>query len=328
MSNFSNQKMKLLYIMKIFLENTDEDSPISLAQIIEKLSFYNIKAERKSIYSDIALLKAFGIDIEMHKSKGVGYYVASRDFEIPELKLLLDAVQSSRFITVKKSRILSKKLLNLVSKNQAKSLKRQSFISDQPKTLNETIYYSVDRLNTAINQGKKVMFKYFDYNPQKQRVYRKNGATYETTPVSLCWNNDKYYLIAYSPKYDGYANYRIDRMSDVVVSNENADNYDKKHFNTAVRSKQSFGMYSGDIVKAHLRFDNSQVNVVLDKFGSDVHLINNGDTFDVYVEIQSSPVFLGWMFQFGDKAEIIAPESLRNDFLALSKSILNRYNSN
>lgn len=311
--------------MKIFLEESDEDNPISLAQILDKLSLYGIKAERKSIYSDIALLKTFGIDIEMVKSKGVSYYVASRQFEIPELKLLLDAVQSSRFITTRKSQTLTKKLLTLVSKYQAKDLKRQSFISEQPKALNENIYYSVDRLNTAINKGLKITFKYFDYNQQKERVYRKDGKNYNLTPVSLCWNNDKYYLIAYNPKYDGYSNYRIDRMSDVSVSKTKADLYDKKQFNAAVSSKQSFGMYSGELVEAHLRFDNSQVNAVLDKFGADVSLFNHNDTFDIFVKIQSSPVFLGWMFQFGNKAEIIGPDSLKEEFLSLTNSVLDRY---
>lgn len=317
MPSSSNQKMKLLYLMKIFLERTDEGHPLTTAQLIDALAEYGITAERKSIYTDIALLRKFGLGIESRKTTTVGYYIDSRTFELPELKLLVDAVQSSRFITARKSNDLIKKLSLLTNSYQAKELKRQVVMSERPKPLNEEIYYSIDAIHTAINGRFKIDFQYFDYTPDKKRTYRKNGEVYCHTPMALCWSDDKYYLICYSSKYDDFAQYRVDRMSHVRVSGEAADKVDKKRFNVAEYTKQMFGMYAGELVRAKLRFDNSLVNTVLDKFGAGLPLQACGDCFEVTVDVSASPVFLSWMFQFGDKAEIVAPDSLRASMTAL-----------
>lgn len=311
MPSSPNQKMKLLYLMRILLEKTDGEHALTLREILTELQGYGIQAERKSIYSDLELLRQYGIPIETRKSKSYGYYVDGGQFELAELKLLVDAVQSSRFISSKKSEELIKKLSSLTSVHQAKELKRQVYVADRPKTVNESVYYTIDAIHTAINHGQKISFRYFDYDTAQKRVYRKAGESYCQTPVALCWSDDNYYLICYSIKYDGFTHYRIDRMSHVAVRDEEADQFDKKRFNLAQHAKRTFGMFSGQKVRATLSFDNSLVNVVLDRFGKGVLLHKRGDCFEINVEVSASPVFLGWIFQFGGKAKIVAPESLQ-----------------
>lgn len=327
MPSSPNQRMKLLYLMKIFLERTDENHPLTTAQLIDALAEYNITAERKSIYTDIALLCQFGLCIESRRNRTMGYYIDARTFELPELKLLVDAVQSSRFITARKSNELIKKLSSLTNIHQAKELKRQVVMSERPKTLNEEIYYNIDAIHTAINGRFKINFQYFDYTPDKKRVYRKDGEIYCHTPMALCWSDDKYYLICYSSKYDDFAQYRVDRMSHVQVCAEAAEKVDKGRFNIAEYTKQMFGMYAGELVRAKLRFDNSLVNTVLDRFGADLPLQACGDAFEMTVDVSASPVFLSWMFQFGNKAEIVAPDNLRASMTALIVENAKKYES-
>jgi predicted DNA-binding transcriptional regulator YafY len=284
---------------------------MTIADIISTLAAYDIKAERKSIYGDMELLRQFGIDIEIQRNKTVGYFVADRQFELPELKLLVDAVQSCRFITNKKSEELINKLSSLTSSQQAKQLHRQVFVADRAKTINETVYYSIDQIHYAINENKKIAFKYFDYDISKNRIYRKQGELYQATPVSLCWNDDNYYLIAYSTKYDGLTHYRVDRMSEVNVLDETGDKFDRSKFNIAEHAKRVFGMYEGEVVRARLSFYNSLVNVVLDHFGKEIILAPTVDGwFEITVDVSISPVFLAWIFQFGERAEIQAPDRL------------------
>lgn len=325
MPSSPNQKMKLLYLMKIFLERTDEHHMLTISDLISALDEYDVNAERKSLYSDMELLRKYGLNIEMRKTKSVGYYIDSRQFELPELKLLVDAVQSSRFITTKKSNELIKKLSSMASVHQARELKRQVVMAERPKPMNESIYYNIDAIHEAINSWNKIEFKYFDYDTNKNRVYRKEGDKYCQTPVVLCWNDDKYYLICYSSKYDGFTHYRVDRMSDVTVCHDAADKYDKKKFNVAEHTKRVFGMYGGELVTAKLRFDNSLVNTVLDKFGTGLPLRKNSDCFEITVDVADSPVFLSWVFQFGEKVEILAPDSLRKSMCASIEKLYARY---
>lgn len=317
MPSSPNQKMKLLYLMKILLERTDTDNTLTMQEIIIALADYDIQAERKSLYTDMELLRQFGLSIESRKSRTVGYYIDARDFELPELKLLVDAVQSSRFITAKKSEELIKKLSSLTSIHQSKQLKRQVYVADRPKTANESIYYNIDAIHTAINDQKKISFRYFDYDISKRRVYRKNGEPYCQTPVALCWSDDNYYFICYSSKYDAFTHYRVDRMYDVTVCEEDTDKFDRKRFNIAEHAKQTFGMFSGELVKATLRFDQSLVNVILDRFGKDISLYRKDGCFEISVDVSTSPVFLGWIFQFGSKAKIISPDTLQQAMKAM-----------
>ena len=311
MPSSPNQRVKLLYLMKILLEKTDEKNTLTMNGLISELSFYGIKAERKSIYSDLENLRQFGFDIETVRGKATSYYISHRQFELPELKLLVDAVQSSRFITEKKSEELIAKLSTLTSQAQALNLKRQIYVAGRPKSINEQSYYSVDAIHNAINDKKKIAYKYFDYNVRKKRVFRKDGALYQVTPITLCWDSDKYYLVAYVAEHDELRHYRVDRMSDVVVTEEAADKFDTGKIDAAQHIKRVFGMFSGELVRATLAFDNFFVNVVLDYFGKDTKIVpkDNG-WFEVMVDVSVSPVFLGWIFQFGGKAVIKEPSSL------------------
>ena len=311
MPNAPNQKLKQLYLMKILMEQTDEDHPMSVKDLIDELGRYGISAERKSLYADIERLKDFGIDVDSQKTSTVGYYVGHRQFELAELKLMVDAVQSSRFITAKKSAGLIKKIAALGSVHQAKELNRHVFVEGQPKTINESVFINVDTIHAAINGNKKISYKYFDYNAKKRRVYRKNGELYIQTPVALCWKDDSYYLIAYSAKHDGFAHYRVDRMSNVSVLDEPRDNIGRDRFDVAEYTKKIFGMYSGEIIRAKLSFDPSLVNVVFDRFGRDVFITEESDGWvTISAEVSASPVFLGWLLQFGSRAKIKEPDSL------------------
>jgi predicted DNA-binding transcriptional regulator YafY len=324
MANAPNQKLKQLCLMRILLERTDEEHTMSVKDLIAELRLYGIAAERKSLYADIERLVEFGINVESRKSGTVGYFVADRSFELAELKLLVDAVQSSRFITPKKSAALIKKISALGSVHQAKQLNRQVFVDGLPKAMNESVFYNVDAIHAAINEGKKISFRYFDYDPGKRRAYRKSGALYTQTPVALCWKDDSYYLIAYSAKHGGFAHYRVDRMSGVTATDEPRD--DIGAFDAAEYSKKMFGMYGGELVRASLSFDPALVNVVIDRFGQDVSLTAESDgNVTVRAEVSASPVFLGWLAQFGSRAEILAPDSLREAMRAFLAEAAKQY---
>lgn len=310
MPSSPSQRMKLLYLMKILLDRTDESNPLTIRQLLSSLEEYGIHAERKSIYSDLELLRQYGLDIVGPQEKTYGYYVGQRLFELPELKLLVDAVQSSRLITHKKSEELIGKLSSLLSNVQAKQLNRQVFMAERPKTINETVYYSVDAIHTAIHEKRKIRFRYFDYNAAKKRVYRKEGDYYCQTPLALCWADDNYYLVCYSAKHQSLVHYRVDRMSDVSFCTEAGDPIDQKRFNVAEHAKKVFGMFGGEMVHATLAFDPCLINVVMDRFGKDVRLIPKDGKVEIQVEVSNSPVFLAWIFQFGDKARILGPTSL------------------
>ena len=327
MPRYSSQRIKPLVIAKILLENTDENTFLTTSDLVQALAEYEIPVERKSIYNDIDALRQFGLDIELKRGRQGGYYIASRDFELPELKLLVDAVQSSRIITDKKSSILIDKLSKLTSKEQAKQLNRQIHMQGRAKMRNEAVYYAIDAVHTAINTAKKISFRYFDYSISKSQIYRRAGKEYIRTPVAMCWNDDNYYLVTFDSSFeDPFASYRIDRLTDVKVIEEEAEQYDTNSFNLASYIKQHFGMFTGQTIDAKIIFHESLVSVVLDQFGSDTGLIKyDQDRFMILASVSASPVFLGWIFQFGDKVEILEPESLRDAMRDMLKSGLDRY---
>ena len=318
MSNTPNQKLKQLYLMKILLEQTDEEHPMTVKDLITQLSLYGITAERKSLYTDIERMTDFGINVETHKTTTVGYFVGDRQFELAELKLMVDAVQSSHFIPTKKSAELIKKIAALGSVHQAKQLNRFVFVDNQPKTINDSVFSSVDAIHSAINEQKKISFKYFDYNAKKRRVYRKNGALYINTPIALCWKDDNYYLIAYSAEHGEIRHYRVDRMDKVSVLDEPHDDIGREYFDVAEYTKKIFGMYGGELVHATLSFAPSLLNVVFDRFGRDIRITEEADGWATFnADVSESPVFLGWMLQFGSQAKIKAPDSLITAMKAL-----------
>ena len=322
MPKSSNQKLKILYLMRILLTLTDETHMLSVNDMIAKLAGLGVEAERKTIYDDIETLKRFGLDIVMEKTKTYGYYVAGREFELPELKLLADAVQSSRFITERKSLQLIRKLESLVSVYDAGKLRRQVFIQDRVKSMNESIYYSVDALHEAISEGKKISFRYFDYDINKKRVFRRNGARYVVSPVALTWNDENYYLITHSEDHEGLTHFRVDKMHDVQKLAERRSD-EAASFNLADYSKKLFGMFSGETTDVKLRLGSHLTSAIIDRFGKDAIMIADGDEhFTVTVRVVLSPVFYGWLFQFGELCQVLSPQSLKDELKLRAENLI------
>lgn len=316
---FSNQKLKMLYIMKILLEKTDEEHTLTVPEIISELAKLGISAERRSIYDDIEYLKLFDIDICTKKSKTTGYFVANREFELPELKLLVDSVQSAKFITQKKSLELISKIEKLTSKENAKQLHRQVFVTNRVKTLNERIYYNIDKIYDAISTNKQIKFKYFDINISKEKVFRKNGEFYIQSPVSLTWNDENYYLITYNKKYDDYVHYRVDKMDCIELSDKERI-LSEKPFDLSVYTKTMFQMFGGEEVRVSMKFENELVGVIYDKFGIDIPIIKADDNhFICNVNVAVSTQFLSWIISFGSRAEILSPDSVVEQLYNLLK---------
>lgn len=327
MAKKGNQKLKILYLMKMFMEQTDEDHSISISDMIHELERYDIPAERKSIYADIETLKTFGLDINVRKSRSTEYHLASREFELPELKLLVDAVQCSKFVTHKKSHELIKKIESLTSKKQAQTLQRQVYVANRAKSINENIYYNVDKLHMAIAENRKVSFKYFDYTVDKEKSYRKDGERYYISPYSLSWDDENYYLIAYYEKHDNFVHYRVDRMSDIHILDEVREALkDETQFNVAEYSKKTFNMFNGVDEVVRLEFDNDLVNQVLDRFGADINIEKVSDSsFCIRTMVKVSSTFFSWVAQYGSKIRIVSPENTRDEFVAFLKDIVRQY---
>ena len=328
------QKQKILYIMKYFLEKTDEEYGVTVADILDYLEDHDIIAERKSIYNDIETLRDFGMDIVKAKSGKITLFsLASREFETQELKLLVDAVQCSRFITQKKSRELIRKIESLASENQAKALHRQVIVANRVKTSNEEIYRNIDSINRAINNRRKISFYYTQWAVSRtgaKKIYRErrhDGLRYLVTPKALTWDDENYYLIAYDKDADIIKHFRVDKMEDIAVEDARSDTgvaVDK--FDIAAYTKQVFGMYGGELVKVRLRFDNELIGVVVDRFSDKVFISPNNDgTFTVVAEVMLSPQFFGWLFSFGGQARIISPKSAKNRFAAYLDEVAENY---
>lgn len=323
----SNQKLKLLYLLKMLIEKTDEANTMTINDMIAELERYGITAERKSIYDDLEALRHYGLDIATRKSKTTDYFVAGRLFELPELKLLVDAVQCSKFVTHKKSNDLIKKIESLASNKQAQSLHRQVYVSNRVKTINESIYYNVDSLHASIAENKKVSFKYFDYDIKKEKLFRKNGDKYTVSPYALSWDDENYYLITFSTKYNGFTHYRVDRMAEIDLIDEERDPLpERAHFDIAEYTKKVFNMFGGDEVTVQIQFDNSLVNAVIDRFGKDIVIGKMDDSsFNIWIKVAVSSTFFAWISQFGNKVKILSPEPVIEQYKNCMKEILMQY---
>lgn len=324
MPRSDNQKLKILYILDYLQKNSHRDKPVRAGELIDMLERYGIHCDRKTIYSDIAALQDFGVDILCQPGRGGGYYVASQSFELPELKLLIDAVQSSRFLTEKKSRALIEKLCTLCSAQDAKLMQRDVYVSGRVKSMNETIYYAVDTIQEAIAQNRQIRFRYFDWGLNGIREYRDRA--YTASPYGLCQDNENYYLLALSPRH-GITSYRVDRMSDIALSDEArvpCPELTGKHLTEY--ANRMFQMYSGSRVSVKLRFRRELANVVVDRFGKDTMLIPDGEDWFVFtVEVAVSPLFLSWVMGFGSKATILYPQSVIDQCRQLCREILGQY---
>lgn len=308
-----NQKLKMLYLAKIFSEDTDDLHSLTMPEIVEKLASYGVNADRKTLYLDFEELRKFGLDIIADQvGHNCFYHLGSRDFELPELKLLVDSVQSAKFITDKKSNALIRKLESLVSKHEAKQLHRQVIITGRVKTMNESIYYNVDKIHDAINSGCQIRFKYFQWNVKKQMELRKDGAWYQISPWALIWDDEYYYLVAYDAVDNMIKHYRVDKMLRISIIDQKREGQEVfKQFNTPQYSKSLFGMNSGEEVAVTLEADNIMAGVLIDRFGKDIFLAPVDDNhFRAIVNVTVSNPFLGWMMSLGRNIKIVAPQSV------------------
>ena len=308
------QSQKTLRIEQMLLERTDEDHKLTaevIAQILEN-EYVGLTAERKAIYRYIDALRDVDIDVN-HDSDG--YFIASRTFELPELKLLVDAVQSSKFITEKKSSELIKKLGTLASTHQAKTLRRQVYAAGRIKSMNESIYRSIDGIHTALIENKRITFQYFDWNEKKEKVYRHNGGVYTADPLLLCWNDEKYYLIAYDIEAEKIKHFRVDKMDRMHMTDDIAKTKKFTSDEIAGYTDRHFGMYGGEEVKVALRCRNDLAGVIIDRFGKDVTFRTSPDGyFTVSVPVAESVHFFTWVLNFEGGVSIVSPAGVKERF--------------
>lgn len=313
MARNANQKLKVLYLMKILMERTDERHSMTMPEIIDALAEYDISAERKSVYGDIQSLQDYGLDIIGEKNgKHYRYYVASRQFELPELKLLVDAVQSSKFVTERKSNELIKKLEHLGSRHEARQLQRQVYVSGRIKTMNESIYYNVDEIHNAISSNVKIRFQYFQWNVKKEMELRHGGKFYCISPWGVSWDNENYYMIGYDSESGSMKYYRVDKMLNLSASEEPREGGKAfKELDMAALSRKTFSMFAGEEQYVKLEFENRMAGIVIDRFGKEASLLKKGeDHFVVNVNVAVSRQFLAWIISLGDGVRILGPETV------------------
>lgn len=313
MSDNNCQKIKLLKIVELLRQETDEQHPIPTREMCKRLASINISCDRRTLGRDISTLNKQGYEVMFTwQGREKAYYVEDRSFSVPELKILIDAVQAASFITERKSSELIDKLAALGGSHRAEILKSNMVCFNTRKHSNEAIYYNVGYLEEALQKKNKASFYYFDLDETGERVYRKNKERYIVDPVALVFHEDNYYLMCYSPKYEAIVNYRVDRMDSVAVEEDSVcDAALLQETDLAEYTEQVFKMYNGPKEDVVLQFDQSLLGAVYDKFGEDTKVIRSSDTTLVAtVKVQISPTFWGWVFQFGGKMWIISPKEM------------------
>ena len=324
----TNQKLKLYYLSRIMLEKTDDEHMLTMPEIQEALRAYDVTADRKSLYDDLEALRVLGIDIVGEKAgRSYYYHVGGKQFEIAELKLLVDAIQSSKFITEKKSNELIKKLTSMASMYEAAQMKRQVVVQDRVKTMNESIYYSVDDVHRAIAENRQISFEYMKWNEKKTMEPRRDKP-YVVSPWALTWDDENYYLIAYDEDTDSIKHFRVDKLKSILVLNEKRAGKEKfKEFNLAKYSRMSFGMFGGEPTRVKIAFENDIAGVFIDRFGRDITIwpSKKKGWSETSVDVTMSNQFLGWIFALGSKVKILGPDDVVSTFKQELKEMINTY---
>lgn len=330
MSRGTNQKFKFTYLMKIMLEKTDDEHSLTMPQIMEELEKYDVTAERKSIYTDFQdMTEKFGVEIIKEQiGRETYYHVGAREFELAEVKLLIDAIQSSKFITQTKSRELITKIKSFVSEHQAKQLQRQVYINDRVKTMNESVYYNVDDIHTAINQNQKIRFKYFKWNINTKLVPRHNGDWFIVSPWALTWDDENYYMVAFDDLDSKIKHYRVDKMMHISIEEEKRSGRDVfRNFDMAEYSKATFGMYQGQKAKVKIQFANYMCGVFIDRFGKDISFRPIDDErSELHVDVNVSPQFFGWIFSLGKDVKVTGPGEVVEQMKVSAREFLENMN--
>ena len=320
-------RLKLLKLVEILRQETDEDHPLTKPELCERLEAMNIPGSRRSLIRDIALLNEQGYEImEQMKGREKAYYIADRSFSVPELKILIDAVQAASFVTDKKTGELIDKIAALGGSHRAGILKGNLVKFNTRKHRNETVYYTLDFIEDAIQKNKKIIFKYFDLDENGQKVYRRDGHHYVVEPVALVFNEDNYYLIVYSEKHDGTANYRVDRIDGVEILDDPISEKARSLRRKVARyTEEAFKMFNGQPETVTLRFADKLIGPVLDKFGEVTKMTRVDDhTIEATVQVRIAPTFWGWLFQFGTDMDIVEPEAIKEEYKNKAAALLNR----
>lgn len=322
-----SQKLRILYVMQILLRYSDEEHPVSQTEISKRLNAYGIQADRKSIYDDIKILNEFGLAVENRRTKLSGFYVAERKFELPELKLLVDAVQSSKFITAKKSNELIRKLEELASVHEARSLQRQVFVGNRIKTMNESIYYNVDKIHQAISRNRLIRFHYYEWTPRKEMHLRRNGEAYEISPWGLTWDDENYYMVGYDGEAGMIKHFRVDKMLDIEITDQPRKGKERfVKFDLASYAKKVFGMFSGEERTVRMICENTFAGAMIDRFGREVmmHPVDAAH-FVVSAAVNVSPQFFGWLVALGKGVVIEGPEDVKDEFTEWVRTVMQEY---
>ena len=325
MAETNIKKIKLLRLMEIFRQETDEDNPMLATTVCKRLEEKGVMCDRRTLTRDIAILNEFGYEV---MSTMVGhekaYYVVERSFDVPEIKILIDAVQAASFVTEKKAAELVEKIAALGGALRAEILKQSIVCFNTRKHSNEQIYYNVDRLEEAIYKNKKVIFLYYDLNEHGEKVFRRDGHHYVVEPIALVFNEDNYYLTCYSSRHDGTSNYRVDKMASVEIIDEDiTEKAMELRATVGGYTEQVFKMYGGELVKVTLEFNDKLIGVVYDKFGENVKMVRTGEhTIVASVDVRISPTFWGWLFQFSDQMKILSPSNVAEEYKAQAKKII------
>ena len=328
MAKGSNQKLKMLYLARIFREQTDDEHGLTMPEIIQRLSAWGVSADRKTLYADFEELRRYGLDINSQQiGHSTVYSLGAREFELPELKLLVDSVQAAKFITDRKSRELIRKLEGLVSEHQAQQLHRQVLIAGRVKTMNESIYYNIDKLHTAINADTQIRFQYFQWNVQKEMALRHDGQWYQVSPWALMWDDENYYLVAFDAAAGRIKHYRVDKMLRIRQIDEKRRGREHfRDFDMGRYARGMFGMFGGEETAVTLEGESRMVGAVIDRFGKEIPIVPIGqDRFRAEVRAVASEQFLAWVIGLGGGVVIAGPDAVVEKMRALVDLLRRQY---
>lgn len=313
-------KQRPFRLLKYLYENTDEEHPISTTELVRIFVSEDAHAKRKTVKDDIDVLVGEGFDIVTVRGRNNSFFLGTRKFELPEVKLLIDAVSSSRFISAEKSETLISKLTDMVSRHQAEKVCRHLYTAEHVKADNKQIYYIVDAVTDAINEGKKIRFQYFDYDGKKEKCLRHDGSEYSVSPYALVWDDSHYYMCGYSDAKQMIVNYRVDRMCNTEIKDEKAVAL-PEGFSMDDYVRKQFHMFAGDETEVVLECRDDMMKYIIDQFGEEVETRKvSEDTFQAKVHVADSPTFYGWVFPFEGKIQIVEPEEIREKYRSMVKA--------